>query len=197
MTLAINSKYILPAVLALLLLPACNKAEQAATSDELADLNQLARPYVTVENTSVRSGPGPQYRGLANIPAKAKITVVGRDGDWALIVSKKGNAPGFVELAAIKPGDPETDRPEVGETHRDSDNRDASAPRQAEGRYQALTATQVRSGPGLHYPTVANIDKGTKLNVVGEENGWLKVESKRGNKPGYVDASLAKPVDQR
>mgnify|MGYP003694548277 CR=1 FL=1 len=41
--------------------------------------------------------------------------------------------------------------------------------------------TQVRSGPGLHYPVLANIGKGTKLNVVEEDKGWLKVESKRGN----------------
>jgi uncharacterized protein YgiM (DUF1202 family) len=52
----------------------------------------------------------------------------------------------------------------------------------------------VYSGPGLHYPVVAEIKKGTKINVVDEEKGWLKVESRRGNKPGYVEASIAKPV---
>jgi hypothetical protein len=41
---------------------------------------------------------------------------------------------------------------------------------------------------------VASISKGTKLNVVEEDKGWLKVESKRGNKPGYVEASLARPA---
>ena len=55
----------------------------------------------------------------------------------------------------------------------------------------------MRSGPGLHYPVVANIPKGTKLNVVEEDKGWLKVESKRGNKPGYVEANLAKPAVER
>jgi uncharacterized protein YgiM (DUF1202 family) len=133
----------------------------------------------------LRSGPGPQFRGIADIPADAKINVVGRDGDWALIVSKKGNAPGFIELAAIKPGEGEAEKPEFGE------------PPQVEGKYEALADTQVRSGPGLHYPSLADIAKGTKLNVVSEEKGWLKVESKRGNKPGFVDASLAKPVDEK
>ena len=60
-----------------------------------------------------------------------------------------------------------------------------------------MADTQVRSGPGLHYPSLADIAKGTKLNVVDEEKGWLKVESKRGNKPGYVEASLAKPVNEK
>ena len=174
------------AILILLLFSACKKSEEAASTDDLPDLNKQIRPYVTVENTRVRSGPGPQFRNVAEIPAKAKIHVVGRDGDWALIVSKKGNAPGFVELAAIKPGEGEKDDKESGAPGR--------AESKTEGRYEAVTNTQVRSGPGLHYPTVADIPKGTKLNVVDETNGWLKVESKRGNKPGFVDANLAKPV---
>lgn len=170
----------------LLLVTACKKAEEVASPDDLADLNKQIRPYVTIENAKLRSGPGPQFRGIADIPANAKIHVVGRDGDWALIVSKKGNAPGFIELAAIKPGEGESenDKPEFGEARR------------VEGRYEAMADTQVRSGPGLHYPTVADIAKGTKLTVVAEEKGWLKVESKRGNKPGFVEASLAKPVNQ-
>ena len=170
----------------LLLVTACKKAEEVASPDDLPDLNKQARPYVTIENAKLRSGPGPQFRGIADIPANAKIHVVGRDGDWALIVSKKGNAPGFIELTAIKPGegDSENDKPEFGEARR------------VEGRYEAMADTQVRSGPGLHYSTLADIAKGTKLNVVAEEKGWLKVESKRGNKPGYVEASLAKPVSE-
>ncbi len=170
----------------LLLVTACKKAEQIASPDDLPDLNKQTRPYVTVENAKVRIGPGPQFRGIADIPANAKVYVVGRDGDWALIVSKKGNVPGFIELAAIKPGEGESEneKPEFGEARR------------VEGRYEAMTDTQVRGGPGLHYPALADIAKGTKLNVVDEEKGWLKVESKRGNKPGYVEASLAKPVNE-
>jgi len=168
-----------------LLFPACKKTEDAASPDDLPDLNKQIRPYLTVEATKVRSGPGPQFRGIADVPANAKVHVVGRDGDWALIVSKKGNAPGFVELAAIKPGEGETEKPEFGE------------PSRVEGKYEAVADTQVRSGPGLHYPSLADIAKGTKLNVVDEEKGWLKVESKRGNKPGYVESSLAKPVTEQ
>ena len=173
------------ALASLLLLPACKKAEQAATADDLPDLNKQIRPYVTVENTKLRSGPGPQFRGITDIPANAKIHVVGRDGEWALIISKKGNAPGFIELAAIKAGEGDAEKPEFGEAKR------------IEGKYEAVADTQVRSGPGLHYPSLADIAKGTKLNVVDEDNGWLKVESKRGNKPGYVEASLAKPSSEK
>jgi uncharacterized protein YgiM (DUF1202 family) len=160
---------------------ACKDKETVAEPKELPDLNAQTFPYVTVEPTKVRSGPGTQFRALAEIGPNARVNVVGRDGDWVLIVSKKGNAPGFIEIAAVKPSDGES--------------KEALDP-QAEGKYEAIAETQVRSGPGLHYPVVAKISKGTKLNVVDEEKGWLKVESKRGNEPGYVEANFAKPVGQ-
>ena len=163
-----------------LTLSAC-KGKNSEPKD-LPDLNAQVRPYVTTENTQVKAGPGPQFRTIAQIPQNAKVQVVGKDGDWVLIVSKKGNAPGFIELASVKPS--AGDEPE-------------SPAAKIEGPYETLVGTQVRSGPGLHFPVVADIGKGTKINVVGEENGWLKVESKRGNKPGYVDASLAQPITSR
>jgi uncharacterized protein YgiM (DUF1202 family) len=158
----------------------CKNKEKIAEPKDLQDLNEQTRIYVTTENTQVRVGPGSQFRAIANVGHDAKVNVVGRDGEWVLIVSKKGNAPGYIELASVRAA-------EVGEA------KEALNP-QLEGQYEALADTQVRSGPGLHYPVVANISKGTKLNVVEESKGWLKVESKRGNKPGYVDANAAKPA---
>ena len=111
------------------------------------------------------------------------MQVVGRDGDWVLIVSKKGNPPGYIEMASIEPSSSD-------------EKQELSAP-PVEGKYESLVDTRVYSGPGFHYPVVAEIKKGTKINVVDEEKGWLKVESRRGNKPGYVEASIAKPVENQ
>ena len=158
------------------------EGESKASPKDLPDLNEQTRPYVTTAATKVRSGPGTQFRAIADIPPDAKVNVVGKDGEWVLIVSKKGNAPGYIELASVATW--------TGETAKETVNPAAAV----EGRYEALADTQVRSGPGLHYPVVASISKGTKLNVVNEDKGWLKVESRRGNKPGYVDASLTKPA---
>lgn len=158
-----------------------SKAEdEKAALNDLPDLNEQVRVYVTTGATKVRSGPGAQFRAIADVGPDAKVNVVGRDGDWVLIVSKKGNAPGYIEFATVAPW--------TGEMAKES-----TAP-SVEGRYEALADTQVRSGPGLHYPVVASVAKGTKLNVVEEDKGWLKVESKRGNKPGYVEASLTRPA---
>jgi uncharacterized protein YgiM (DUF1202 family) len=163
---------------------ACKNKEAKIESHDLPDLSVQARPYVTVENTTVRTGPGNQFRPVSKVPSNAKVHVVGRDGDWLLIISKKGNAPGFIPMASAQPGE--------GEEQPEGDR-----PRSVEGRYETLVNTQLRSGPGLHYPVVADIKKGTAVNVVDEEKGWLKIESKKGKKPGYIEASLARPAESR
>src|SRR6476659_9977685 len=158
----------------------CKEGHKEADSKGLPDLNAQLRPYVTIENTKLRAGPGPQFRTISEIRRDAKVQVVGRDGDWVLIVSKKGNPPGYIEMTAIEPSS--------------SDQKQESSAPPVEGKYESLVDTRVHSGPGLHYPVGAEIKKGTKINVVDEEKGWLKVESRRGNKPGYVEASIAKPI---
>lgn len=168
----------------ILTVAACKDRGAPPKPKDLPDLNQQTQVYVTTENTRIRTGPGPQFRAIAEIGRDAKVNVVGKDGDWVLIVSKKGNAPGYIEMASVTPW-------EGGEQKEDAQDR------QVAGRYEAVADTQVRSGPGLHYPVVANISKGTKLNVVEGEKGWLKVESKRGNKPGYVDANMTKASGER
>jgi uncharacterized protein YgiM (DUF1202 family) len=166
-----------------LALAACNKKENITGSDDLPDLNKQIHAYVTVENTKVRSGPGEQFKTIAEIKQNAKVHVVGRDGDWLLIVSTKGNAPGYIEMSSAQPGEGE--------------EQETDAPRAAERRYETLVDTQLRSGPGFQYPVVAKVPKGIKLNVVDEEKGWLKVESKSGRKPGFLEASLARPASKR
>jgi N-acetylmuramoyl-L-alanine amidase len=174
---------------------ACEHAEKRTEPAELPDLNEQTRAYVTTTKTKVRSGPGTQFRAIAEIGVDAKVNVVGRDGEWVLIVSKKGNAPGYIEMASVNPwtGEAAESDAESGRSERTENNRKTA---KVAGRYEALTDTQVRSGPGLHYPVVADISKGTKLNVVDGNKGWLKVQSKRGNQPGYVEASLTKPTKQ-
>jgi len=165
------------AIVAVLVVPACKKSPDTLDPNRVPDLNQQVRPYVTLESTKVRTGPGADFRTIGEIKPNSRVNVVGRDGDWLLIMSKKGNAPGFIEIASVKPSS--------------GDEQESSSP-PIEGKYEVLMNTQLRSGPGLHYPTVANLTKGTAINVVHEEKGWLRVESKRGNRPGYIDATLAR-----
>src|ERR1044072_2374110 len=160
----------------LLLAAGCDRKNKPSEAKDLRDLNEQTRAYITTESTKVRTGPGPQFRAIADINRDAKVDVVGRDGERVLIVSKKGNAPGYIEMASV--------RAATG-----SETKETLNP-QIAGKDETMAHTQVRGGPGLHYPVVADVPRGPTLNVVEEEKGWLKVESKRGNKPGYIDANL-------
>ena len=179
MSLTRSKTFLFSFVVVCLTVFGCRNREELASPDELPDINKQLRPYITVASTKVRTGPGPEFRATGEVPPQAKVHVVGRDGDWVLIVSKRGNIPGFIELASVKPGEGEeslTGGPTVG------------------GKYEVLANTRLHSGPGLHYPVVAEVSKGTIINVVEEDKGWIKVESKRGKQPGYVESSLAKPA---
>ena len=188
-----KSLWMSPVIFSILLtLLGCkDNQKQASDSPDLPDLNAQIRPYTTTENTKVRAGPGSQFRTIGEIRREAKVQVVGRDGDWVLIVSKKGNPPGYIEMASVEP----TRSNASLEPSRSSEKQQSST--SVASRYESLVDTRVHSGPGLHYPVLAEIKKGTKLNVVDEEKGWLKVESRRGNKPGYVQASVARPVQHQ
>jgi uncharacterized protein YraI len=60
--------------------------------------------------------------------------------------------------------------------------------------YTTTDDVKVRSGPGTRYKIIAEIKSGMKVNVVGRERGWLRVVSKKGNPPGYIDERFAKPA---
>jgi N-acetylmuramoyl-L-alanine amidase len=144
-------------------------------------LNKQIRPYRVVEDTKVRAGPGAQFRAVGEVKQDSRVQVLGRDGEWLLIISRKGNAPGYIAIASAKPA-------------RDEPAQAGSGARPVGALYEAVANTRVRSGPGFDHSAVAEIKKGTKMYVVSEENGWLRVESKRGNPPGYVEAALARPL---
>jgi uncharacterized protein YgiM (DUF1202 family) len=145
---------------------ACKDRGTVADPKDLPDLNSQTFPYVTVQTTRVRTGPGTQFRAMAEIGPNARVNVVGRDGDWVLIVSKKGNAPGFVEIATVKPSDGESKE---------------SLNPQVEGKYESIADTQVRSGR----PPLSSYGQRNKLNVVDGKGG--RVGS---NANGHIEAGL-------
>jgi uncharacterized protein YraI len=45
----------------------------------------------------------------------------------------------------------------------------------------------LRQGPGATYPVVARLPSGIKVHVTRAEGDWLRIESKHGGKPGYLE----------
>lgn len=167
----------LPLVALLVVFSSCTN-KPGIESKEPAEISELTRAYVTTQDTIVRSGPGSEFKPLAKIGPDAKVDIIAKQGEWLLIVSKKGNAPGFIDAGTVQPAGADWEPAVVA----------------VEGPYRVLADTQVRSGPGAHYEVVANVPKGIKINVIGSEEGWLKVQSKHGKPPGYVDGSHAQPM---
>ena len=160
-------------VLAFLLTPGGFQTQEAA--EYPTPSKEQTYPYVTTANVNVRSGPGTEYKVVAEIKSGTKVNVAASDGEWLKIVSKQGNPPGYIKERYARPtGEPlKKISPFV------------------QGSYTATADTDVREGPGLRYKTVAKITKGMKLQVVDAEGDWLKVESKHGNPPGYIDKRFA------
>ena len=168
------------ALLALVFLASPNYrlVEAAETKTGSTGVEQT-QPYVTTSTVNVRSGPGTQHKIVAKIEPGTKINVAVNENGWLKIISKQGNPPGYIDEKFAKPlGQP------VARTTSSS---------QGQGLYTTTTDTVVREGPGLHYKTVASIGKNKIIEVVGSQGDWLKVQSKHGNPPGYIEKKFTRP----
>ena len=170
-----------PLVVAFLLTSGGYQKQEAAESKATAAATEPTQPYVTTSDVKVRSGPGTEYKVIADIKSGTKVNVAASDGEWLKIVSKQGNPPGYIpELYARPTGEPIKQKASF-----------------VQGSYTATTDTYVREGPGLHYKTVAKMTKGMKVQVVDAEGDWLKVQSKHGNPPGYIEKKYAQRQSDR
>lgn len=152
------------------------RRQEAAEPKAAAGSTEQTQPYVTNADVKVRSGPGTQYRVVAEIKSGTKVNVAASDRGWLKVISKRGNPPGYIpEQSAQATGEPIKRKTVFF----------------AEGPYVATADTAVREGPGLHYKAVAKITKGMKVHVVDAEGDWLKVQSKHGNPPGYIEKRVA------
>src|SRR5262249_7465581 len=156
-------------------LASCNRDDARKPGPQASGPTRL---YITLQDVKVRSGPGTRYKIIAEIKAETRVNVAGQQGDWLRVVSKHGRPPGYIDQRFAKPAEPETTR----------------SIRSPKGTYTTTADISVREGPGLHYKSVAKIDKDTEVTVVGAEGDWLKVQSKHGNPPGYIEKRYAERV---
>jgi len=166
-------------LLVLIPLAACKKKEEAPPPQTGTEASiEKTRPYVTVEDVKVRSGPGTRYKIIAEIKANTRVNVAGQESGWLRVVSRQGRPPGYIDQRFAKPMAAE----------------DAARADSYRGTYNTTADLSVREGPGPHYKAVATIPRNTHVTVVGAEGDWLKVQSKRGNPPGYIDSRYAERI---
>jgi uncharacterized protein YgiM (DUF1202 family) len=144
-------------------------------SGALAAAQPVSGSYVTTAEVQVRRGPGTNYEVVATIPKDVQVNVVGRDGHWLKVESKHGNKPGYIDQQYARPV----------QTQQTAQTKTTAA--SIAGSYRTIKETDLREGPGLKYRIAAKLPADITINVLRAEGDWLRVESKRGNKPGYVE----------
>ena len=166
-----SKRFHFPLALAFILALGGFQAREAAEYKSKASSKEQTYPYLATADVRVRSGPGTDYKVVAEIKNGTKVNVAASDGEWLKIVSKQGNPPGYIQERYARP---------TGEPIKKISSF-------VQGSYTATADTDVREGPGLRYKAVAKITKGMKFQVVDAEGDWLKVQSKHGNPPGYIE----------
>ncbi len=72
--------------------------------------------------------------------------------------------------------------------------RPAKASLNVSGAYEIIRPTRVYAAPAELSTLIAEIEPGTKVNVVNARDGWLEIRSKHGRPPGYIRTETAARV---
>jgi hypothetical protein len=144
--------------------------ESKETGAATATIADQTHPYMITSDANVRTGPGTQYSIVTTVSKGTRVNVAIQEGDWLKVASRFGRPPGYIHENLARPIDVTVS----------GGFSNPPAP------YLTIRDTSVRQGPGMGYQEVAKIPRNTRVNVVGSEGDWLKVQSKWGNPPGYI-----------
>ena len=136
---------------------------------------QIKGSYETTAEVPLREGPGNYHKIITTLPKGIQINVVGKEGFWLKVESKHGGKPGYIDeqfaRAAVAAATPATPTP----------------PTSVAGLYRTLREQDLRETPSTNARVVTRLPADIKVNVIRSEGDWLRVESQKGGKPGYLD----------
>jgi len=139
---------------------------------------QVKGAYETTADVPLREGPGNFHKIVTTLPKGIQISVVGKEGYWLKVESKHGGKPGYIDeqfarpaTAATVPAAPVAQLP----------------PAAVAGPYRTLREIDLREKPSANSQVVTRLPSDIKVNVIRSEGNWLRVESTKGGKPGYID----------
>jgi mannosyl-glycoprotein endo-beta-N-acetylglucosaminidase len=145
-------------------------------SSSIIDAQTKRGTYTTTADVPLRAGPGTNHPIITTLPKGIKIDVVSKEGSWLKVESKHGDKPGYIE-----------ERFAHLETTAKTPAPKTVTPTSVAGAYRTVKDVDLREGPGTKYKVVTKLPAGLKVNVVRAEGDWLRVESKKGGKPGYLE----------
>lgn len=130
--------------------------------------------YETTAEVPLREGPGNFHKVITTLPKGIRVNVVGKEGNWLKVESKHGGKPGYIGDQFARPS-AATVAPAA-----------QSAMSTVAGPYRTLRDQELHETPSANSRVVTRLPADIKVHVVSAEGEWLRVESKRGAKPGYV-----------
>ena len=118
---------------------------------------------VSTDGLNVRTGPSTRYSVIGKLNKGTKVEVISESNGWSKI--KYNNKTAFVSSGYLK----------VVSTSTPSNNTEDKTENYKEIKVVNTNGLNVRTGPSTKYQSIAKIDKGTKVEVISESNGWSKI----------------------
>jgi len=157
----------------------------------------------------IRSGPSVHAPALQLIRRGTRLQVVGKEGDWLRLQLRNGDT-GWIYHSLAQPQRQPVEKPlntvkgSKGTSEPFSAQTDVI--KKASSAEEVLSSTQrraqtytslpkiakVRAEPTMHAPALQLIRRGTRLQVVGKEGDWLRLQLRNGD-TGWIYYSLAQP----
>ncbi len=166
---------------------------EEATADEFvfttetrlgAPVNAGQFAPVAVDVANLRSGPGTNYERIARLRQGQTVKLLGRNGDWFQVETGSGQK-GWIHS-------------ELVQVSRDVASSlaviNVAAQSQSTTSKIVVGATteanvNLRKGPGTEHESLAKLPAGTKLEVIGQRDGWYRVATNNGT-VGWVSMSF-------
>lgn len=129
--------------------------------------------YVTTKAVDLKGGPDQTYETVRKFRKGTTFEIVGKEKGWLKVqLSEHDLHFGYLdERFAV-----------VSEQHEEISLRPAIP-----GAYIITAPILVRRGPGDNFAAVSKLPKGTRIVVIGMDGDWLRIASKRGDPPAYVE----------
>ncbi|MGE5396875.1 MAG: N-acetylmuramoyl-L-alanine amidase [Chitinophagales bacterium] len=133
---------------------------------------------VTGKVVNLRSGPGTNYAKKGNVSRGTIVQLVKKQAEWWKVTLKNGQGAWIkssyikvnpTKVSTTSPGTFDSNRPHI----------EITSP-----------IVRLRTGPGTNYSIKGQCKIGEKYNILGQENGWYRVQI--GNEVAYLAGWLAK-----
>lgn len=124
---------------------------------------------IAVDVANLRSGPGISYQRIGKLVQGQTVRLLGRNGEWYQIETKSGQT-GWLHGELVNVSDAATKSLMTVK----------AAPAKARVGTTTDSNVNLRTGPSTEYKVITKLPTGIKLEVLGQDGGWVRVATPKG-----------------